>query len=64
MAGLSMGGGQTASVGGRGGTIPGTAPAAPPTALDLKTLYSGAMADPAEFNRSLNFCFSEAFGLL
>ena len=79
MAGLSMGGGQTASItmvnldkfsyiglfsggaairfGGRGGATSGTAPAAPPAALDLKTIYSGAMADPAEFNRKVKVLF-------
>ena len=77
MAGLSMGGMQTASVtmvnldkfsyiglfsggaatgfGGRGGA-PGAAPAAP-AALDLKTIYSGAMADPMEFNREVKVLF-------
>lgn len=76
MAGLSMGGFQTASVTmanldkfsyiglfsggagggfGRGGAAP-TAAAAPDT-LDLKTIYSGAMADPAEFNRKVRVLF-------
>jgi enterochelin esterase-like enzyme len=77
MAGLSMGGMQTASVtmvnldkfsyiglfsggaatgfgaGGRGNAAPGAAPAP----LDLKTIYSGAMADPAEFNRKVKVLF-------
>src|ERR1019366_8382118 len=77
MAGLSMGGGQTATITmvnldkfsyiglfsggaaigfggrGRGGAAPATAPAATPAALDFKTIYSGAMADPAEFNRKV-----------
>jgi enterochelin esterase-like enzyme len=84
MAGLSMGGGQTATItmvnldkfsyiglfsggaalgfGGRGrggapGAAPAPAPAAPPAALDLKTIYSGAMADPAEFNRKVKVLF-------
>jgi enterochelin esterase family protein len=79
MAGLSMGGGQTATVtmvnldkfsymglfsggaaigfGGRGGAAPAAAPAATPAALDLKTIYSGAMADPAEFNRKVKVLF-------
>jgi enterochelin esterase-like enzyme len=74
MAGLSMGGGQTASVtmvnldkfsyiglfsggaatgfGGRG-----AAPGATPAALDLKTIYSGAMADPNEFNKKIKVLF-------
>ena len=73
MGGLSMGGGITAAVtmvnldkfsyiglfsggsasgfGGRGGAAP-----APPT-LDLKTVYSGAMADPADFNRKVKVLF-------
>jgi enterochelin esterase family protein len=81
MAGLSMGGGQTASITmvnldkfsyiglfsggaatgfggrGRGGAAPVTAPAPTPAALDLKTVYSGAMADPAEFNRKVRVLF-------
>ncbi len=75
MAGLSMGGMQTASVtmanldkfsyiglfsggaatgfgaGGRGGAT------AAPAQLDLKTIYSGAMADPAEFNKKVKVLF-------
>jgi S-formylglutathione hydrolase FrmB len=77
MAGLSMGGMQTASVtmanldkfsyiglfsggaamgfgpGGPGKTVPGAAP----TSLDIKTIYNGAMADPAEFNRKVKVLF-------
>jgi len=83
MAGLSMGGMQTASVTmvnldkfsymglfsggaatgfGRGrGAAPGATsapvPPAPPATLDLKTAYSGAMADPADFNRKVKVLF-------
>ena len=83
MAGLSMGGGQTAAItmvnldkfsyiglfsggaatgGGRGrgsapGAVPAPAPPAVPATLDLKTVYSGAMADPAEFNRKVKVLF-------
>ena len=85
MAGLSMGGGMTASVTmvnldkfsyiglfsggaatggggrGRGGAAPAAAatPAAAPAPapLDLKTVYSGAMANPAEFNKKVNVLF-------
>jgi enterochelin esterase-like enzyme len=77
MAGLSMGGMQTAAItmvnldkfshiglfsggtasGGRGGATPGAAPAPTPAALDLKTIYSGAMADPAEFNKKVKVFF-------
>lgn len=74
MAGLSMGGMQTASVtmanldkfshiglfsGGTasGGRGRGGAPAAAPAALDLKTIYNGAMADPADFNRKVKVFF-------
>jgi enterochelin esterase-like enzyme len=82
MAGLSMGGMQTASVtmanldkfayiglfsGGAAmgfgpgfpgsKTAPGAAPAASPVQLDLKTIYSGAMADPAEFNKKVKVLF-------
>ncbi len=81
MAGLSMGGMQTASVtmvnldkfsyiglfsggaamgfgpGGSGKTAPGTAPAAGPASFDIKTIYSGAMADPAEFNKKVKVLF-------
>ena len=81
MAGLSMGGMQTASVtmanldkfsyiglfsggaamgfgpGGPGKAAPGAAPAAAPAPFDIKTIYSGAMADPAEFNRKVKVLF-------
>jgi enterochelin esterase-like enzyme len=87
MAGLSMGGGQTATVtmvnldkfsyiglfsggaaiaragGARGGPggAPGAAPAAAPpgapAAFDIKTIYSGAMADPADFNKKVKVLF-------
>jgi enterochelin esterase family protein len=81
MAGLSMGGMQTASVtmanldkfsyiglfsggaamgfgpGGPGKTAPGAAPAAGPAQFDIKTIYSGAMADPAEFNKKVKVLF-------
>ena len=81
MAGLSMGGMQTASVtmanldkfsyiglfsggtaagfgaGGRGSPIPVAAPAPTPATLDLKTIYNGAMANPAEFNKKVNVFF-------
>jgi hypothetical protein len=81
MAGLSMGGMQTASVtmanldkfsyiglfsggtaagfgaGGRGSPIPVAAPAPAPASLNLQTIYSGAMADPAEFNKKVKIFF-------
>jgi len=81
MAGLSMGGMQTASVtmanldkfsyiglfsggaamgfgpGGPGKTAPGSAPAAGPAPFDIKTIYSGAMADPLEFNKKVKVLF-------
>ena len=78
MAGLSMGGMQTASVTmahldkfsyiglfsggaaigfsgmrGRGGAAPESSPAA----LDLQTIYNGAMANPAEFNQKVKVLF-------
>ena len=81
MAGLSMGGMQTAAVtmanldkfsyiglfsggtasgfgrGGRGSPVPaGVAPPAPPP-FDIKTVYNGAMADPAEFNKKVKVFF-------
>ena len=81
MAGLSMGGMQTATVtlanldkfsyiglfsggpaigfGGRGsarGGASGAAPATPPP-FDIKTIYNGAMANPAEFNRKVKVLF-------
>ena len=84
MAGLSMGGMQTAAVTMvnldkfsyiglfSGGAAAGSASAgraarcrmpraAAPAPLDLKTVYSGAMADPAEFNKKVNVLFM-AFG--
>jgi S-formylglutathione hydrolase FrmB len=81
MAGLSMGGMQTASVtmvnldkfsyiglfsggaamgfgpGGPGKVAPGAAPAAGPAPFEIKTIYSGAMADPAEFNKKVKVLF-------
>jgi enterochelin esterase-like enzyme len=81
MAGLSMGGMQTASItmanldkfsyiglfsggtaagfgaGGRGSPVPVAPPAPAPAALDLKTIYSGAMANPAEFNQKVKVFF-------
>ena len=54
-------GGSAAGFGGRGrgGAAPGATPAAAPApaALDLKTVYNGAMADPAEFNRKVKVLF-------
>jgi enterochelin esterase-like enzyme len=82
MAGLSMGGMQTASVtmanldkfayiglfsgGAATGfgpgfpgskTASGATPAASQAQLDLKTIYSGAMAEPAEFNKKVKVLF-------
>ena len=76
MAGLSMGGGQTANVTMNnldkfsyiglfsGGAAAGPNPNAParanapaPTPFDIKTAYSGAMANPAEFNRKVKVMF-------
>ena len=82
MAGLSMGGMQTASVtianldkftyiglfsgGAATGfgpgfpgskTASGATPAASAAQLDLKTIYSGAMAEPAEFNKKVKVLF-------
>jgi enterochelin esterase family protein len=52
--GASMGFGP----GGPGKVAPGAAPAAaPPAQFDIKTIYSGAMADPAEFNRKVKVLF-------
>jgi S-formylglutathione hydrolase FrmB len=43
--------------GGRGNAAPGATPVAASTPLDLKTIYSGAMADPAEFNKKVKVLF-------
>jgi enterochelin esterase-like enzyme len=43
--------------GGRGSPIPVNAPPPHPATLDLKTIYSGAMADPAKFNREVKVFF-------
>jgi enterochelin esterase-like enzyme len=43
--------------GGRGSPIPVAATPAPPASLDLKTIYSGAMADPADFNKKVKVFF-------
>jgi enterochelin esterase family protein len=71
MAGLSMGGGQTAAVtmanldkfsyiglfsGGAAIPRPGR-DGSPPAPFDIKTAYNGAMADPAEFNRIVKVLF-------
>ncbi len=55
--GLFSGGSASGFAGGRGGATPTGAPAAAPAPLDLKTIYSGAMADPAEFNRKVKVLF-------
>lgn len=81
MAGLSMGGVQTAAItmvnldkfsyiglfsggsapgfgpGGAGSPAPVATQADPHEKLDLKTVYSGAMADPAEFNKKVKVLF-------
>jgi enterochelin esterase-like enzyme len=81
MAGLSMGGMQTAAItmvnldkfsyiglfsggtaagfgtGGRGSPIPFTAPTNTPASLNLQTIYSGAMANPADFNAKVKVFF-------
>jgi enterochelin esterase-like enzyme len=76
MAGLSMGGGQTANVTMNnldrfsyiglfsGGAAAGPNPNAParagaptPAPFDIKTAYSGAMANPAEFNKRVKVLF-------
>jgi hypothetical protein len=43
--------------GGPGSPIPMGQPAPAPAKLDLKTIYSGAMADPAEFNKKVKVFF-------
>jgi enterochelin esterase family protein len=81
MAGLSMGGMQTAAVtmanldkfsyiglfsggtasgfgrGGRGSPVPAGVTPPPPPPFDIKTIYNGAMADPAEFNKKVKVFF-------
>jgi len=81
MAGLSMGGVQTAAItmvnldkfsyigllsggtapgfgpGGAGSPAPVATQADPHQIIDLKTAYSGAMADPAEFNKQVKVFF-------
>ncbi len=43
---------------GRGApSAPAPPPAAAPAALDLKTIYNGQMADPAEFNKKVKVLF-------
>ena len=46
---------------GRGGAAPGATPApvtpAAPAALDMKTIYNGQMAVPAEFNKKVKVLF-------
>jgi enterochelin esterase-like enzyme len=43
--------------GGPGKVAPGAASAAPPAQFDIKRIYNGAMADPAEFNRKVKVLF-------
>jgi enterochelin esterase-like enzyme len=43
--------------GGPGSPVPIADPPPLPTTLDLKTIYSGAMADPAEFNKNVKVFF-------
>jgi enterochelin esterase family protein len=43
--------------GGPGSPIPMAAPPPMPATLDLKTIYGGAMADPAEFNKKVKVFF-------
>jgi hypothetical protein len=50
-------GGAAIGFGGRGRGGPAPAPTAPPAALDFKTIYSGAMATPADFNRKVRLLF-------
>jgi enterochelin esterase-like enzyme len=53
--GLLSGG--TSSGGPRTGGTGAFAPGAPPPPLDLKTAYNGAMADPAQFNKTVHVLF-------
>jgi enterochelin esterase-like enzyme len=53
-------GGTSSGFGGRrpgGAAAEANAPPPPPAALDLKTIYSGAMADPAKFNKRVKVFF-------
>jgi enterochelin esterase family protein len=43
--------------GGPGSPIPMGTPAAAPATLDLQNIYSGAMANPAEFNQKVKVFF-------
>ena len=43
--------------GGRGSPIPANSPIARPATFDIKTIYSGAMADPAKFNKEVKVFF-------
>jgi enterochelin esterase family protein len=43
--------------GGRGSPVPMAAPPPAPPALDFQTIYSGAMANPAEFNKKVKVFF-------
>jgi enterochelin esterase-like enzyme len=43
--------------GGPGSPIPAGTPTPEPASLDLKTIYSGAMANPAEFNKKVKVFF-------
>jgi hypothetical protein len=43
--------------GGPGKAAPGAASSAGPAPFDIKTIYSGAMADPAEFNKKVKVLF-------
>src|SRR5579884_3539618 len=55
--GLFSGGTAGGFGGARGGANAANAAPAQPPALDLKTIYSGAMADPAKFNKDVKVFF-------
>ena len=50
-------GGSAAGFGGAGRGGAAAAPGATPPPLNLQTVYSGAMADPAEFNKKVKVLF-------
>jgi hypothetical protein len=57
-AGLFSGGSAVGfGAGGAGLPIPATPPPPQPETLDLKSIYYGAMADPAEFNKKMKVFF-------
>jgi enterochelin esterase family protein len=56
-AAIARAGGARGGPGGAPGAAPAAAPPAAPAAFDIKTIYNGQMANPAEFNKKVKVLF-------